>query len=308
MKNKEFPRNLVLLFLIAVTSIFIIGSNFIYSWSAGPNYENVTIRTIVNITQSRPTILSIVVDEASDNITLNAGLTRTVICNLTVRDWNGWNDVIGVNATFWDNNSVSMSNSDDENNHYTNATCTNTGNDGNYISYWDCAFDILYYANNGSNWICNSTVIDNYNFTDTAFNTTTINPLYALNVTTQIDYGDLAVEDTSTSRTANVTNFGNMAIDVSIYGYGGTNFETGNGLAFICQIGNITVDNERYSTDDIAWASMTQLTNESATISGLTLPQRTDLEVVNITYWKLYVPPNPYGECNGTIVFAAELP
>jgi len=43
-------------------------------------------------------------------------------------------------------------------------------------------------------------------------------------------------------------------------------------------------------------------------ISGLTLPIRTnDLvnDVVNSTYWRLYVPPNPFGNCSGVIVFSA---
>ena len=28
--------------------------------------------------------------------------------------------------------------------------------------------------------------------------------------------------------------------------------------------------------------------------------------VINTTYWVLYVPPNPFGRCNGTVVFQAE--
>ena len=307
MKTDEFPTYTVIA-LIVMGAVFIsLYSNPISSWSASANYENVSIDTRVNITHSEPRITSVVIDNGVDNITLNAGQTRSVVCNITVRDYNGYDDVNMTNATLWDDDSVNMGDVDDENNHYTNSSCTNVGNDGTYISYWECGFAVYYYANNGSNWKCNATAIDDYNFTDSNYNTTTINPLYALNVTQQIDYGNMAVGDTSDAKTANITNFGNMDLNISLFGYGGDNFAVGNGLSFICEKGNISVDNERYALNDIAWGLMTNLTNTSNMISDLTMPQRTDAEIINTTFWKLYVPPNPFGQCNGTVVFNAEV-
>ncbi|MFH1770601.1 MAG: hypothetical protein ABH828_03515 [archaeon] len=304
MRKDEFPTLLILAVIFAISLI----APLISSWSIGDNYKNVSVDTYVNITYSKPVVLNVEIDTASNNVTLSAGTTRSVLCNATIRDYNGYGDINRTNATLWDNNNAVMSDPDDENEHYF-SNCTLNGNDGTYLSYWSCSFDVYYYANNGSDWRCNVTTVDNYNFTASGYNVTTLNPLYALNVTSEINYGDMAVEDTSTnSETANITSFGNMNINVSLYGYGGNEFTTGNGLAFICEIGNISVGNERYSLTDVAWASMTNLTNESALISGFTMPQRTTTEIINTTYWKLYVPPNPFGQCNGTVVFEAELP
>lgn len=307
MKKDEFPVQILVATLIIAISFLALKSELTTSYSFGPNYENVSVDTIVNITQAFPEIISVIIDQSLDNFTLNAGLTKKILCNITVRDFNGWNDTKGVNATFWDDNDANMNNPDDNNNHYTDSTCVLDSNDGQYISMWNCTFDIEYYANNGSNWICNATAIDEYNFTVSESATTTMNALYALNLTTLIDFGDMAVEDTSTTEQANITNFGNMDINISLYGYGVT---PNDGLAFDCDIGNITIDNERHSLVVQAWSLMTNLTSAANNINNLTLAQRTDdtTPVINTTYWRLYIPPNPFGNCTGNIVFQAELP
>ncbi|MFC2134927.1 hypothetical protein ACFLTH_09940 [Bacteroidota bacterium] len=316
MRNNDFQKYMFVIAVLMLVSFIVIRAPFIFSASHGPNYENVTVDTRVNITESKSTILGVVIDQGNLTITLNAGLTRLITCNITIRDYNGWNDTTNVNATFWDNTTVGAGDPDDDNNHYSNSSCTRMSNDGQYVSNWDCSFNVWYHANNGSNWVCNATAKDTYtnstnNYTDSGYNVTTINSLYALNVTSLIDYGDMAAGDTSTaSEIANITNFGNMDINISLYGWGGNNLSdtTYSGLSFVCEIGNISVENERYSLTDQSWLSMTNLTNESTLIQGLTMPQRTASEVVNTTFWRLYVPPAPFGQCNGTIVFAAEIP
>ena len=172
-----------------------------------------------------------------------------------------------------------------------------------------CNFSVDYYAANGT-WYCNATVIDDYNFTDVGWNTTNISALYALNVTPSIDYGNLAVEDTSVNKTANITNYGNMAINISLYGYGVT---SGDGLAMNCTVGNISVENEKFSisvSDDYAAKTALVGTPGSPVLMGLTSPWRRDdsTPVTNTTYWQLYIQPNPFGVCNGSIVFSAEVP
>jgi hypothetical protein len=277
----------------------------------GDNYRNVTLRTTVNITNSRPEVLYITVFQQNNNslnITLSAGLTRTVTCNVTVRDWNGYNDIVNVNATFWHNDNSTYLGSEDNNTHYTNTNCTNNGDGAGYTASYSCNFPVYYYANNGT-WNCNVTAVDTYNTTGTAQNTTVIFPLYALNVTEGIDYGAVAVGDTSLERSANVTNFGNRMINISLEGYGVTR---GDGLAMNCTVsGNITVDNERYATSPgVTWPSMTSLTSSAVTVAGLSMPKQTlpGTPIVNATYWQLYIPPNPAGNCTGYIIFQAEVP
>jgi hypothetical protein len=149
-------------------------------------------------------------------------------------------------------------------------------------------------------------VNDSYGFQTTNTSDITVNGLLALNVTPLIDYGNLAIGDTSLNKTANTTNFGNLPINVSVYGYGAT---AGDGLAMVCDVGTISIENEKYSAD-IAddFAAKVALSGTPTQIAGLTAQKQTTpgALITNTTYWQLYVPPNPFGVCNGTIVFQAE--
>ncbi len=279
----------------------------------GTNYRNVTVHTQVNITNSKPEVLAVAVYQDTNaslkNITLSGGSTRIVTCNASLRDWNGYADIVLVNATLWDALNSNSGAADNNNTHYTNTNCTNSGNGVNYTVNYLCNFSVLYYANNGT-WTCNVTAMDTYNKTGANTNNTVIYPLYALNVTDGIDYGNVAVEDYSTTVTANVTNFGNLPINISVEGYGAAR---GDGLAMTCLAfgspsGNITVDNERFSAQNVAWGSKTALTSSAQNITGLTISKQTvpSTPMVNSTYWQLYIPPNPGGNCTGYVIFQAE--
>ncbi len=296
---------------MVIFAAVLIGNAFLsYSYSIGPNYRNVSTDTFVNITNSLPEVLTVTI---TDPITLNAGTTLNITCNATVRDYNGGDTIVNVTATFYDNNSVGPTSPDDNNDHYTNLNCTNVSVNGFYANF-SCNFTIWYYANNGSNWVCNVTATDSYVFNASVGsqgwndNSTTINALLALNVTRLIDYGDMSVGDTSGPEEANITNFGNTDINVSVKGYGAAE---NDGLSFDCDVGNISVDSQRYSlnqTGDFT-TQYTQLQSSFNMIQNLTLVQETvdGTQIQNSTYWRLYVPPNPFGECNGTVVFQAEL-
>ncbi len=276
----------------------------------GDNYRNVTIHTYVNITNARPEVLLVKVYQETNlsrlNITLAGGSQRQVTCNASLRDWNGYNDIVGVNATLWHTTST-LGSADNNNSHYTNSSCTSTGNGVNYTVNYICTFDVYYYANNGT-WNCFVDIIDLAGKTGNNTNTTVIYPLYALNITDGIDYGNVAVEEWSANRTANITNFGNMPLNVSVEGYGVTR---GDGLAMNCSVnGNITIGMERFSIADVDWSSMTPLTSTRQNISGLTVSKQTNpgIQMINTTYWQLYVnvSNNPAGNCTGFILFSAE--
>lgn len=271
----------------------------------GYNYDHVNVTTLVNITNAFPEIISIETEGASTNVTLNAGGTRTVTCNATIRDYNGFNDINNTNATFYYLLNSSSEYADDNNEHYTNGTCAEIENDGEYVANYTCSFQVAYYAYNGS-WSCNLSVIDQTNFTDSEFNTTNVAELYALNVTDVIDYGNLSVTETSPNITATVTNFGNRDINVSVLGYGETENDL---LGLVCEIGNISVESQRFSADTIDWTDKIIL-NESNKDMNFTLGVQTSDITPNTqnTYWQLYVPPNPFGACNGTVRFTATLP
>ncbi len=302
---------LALLFIVVLFNAF-----YSYSYSFHANYSNVSVDVRVNITDSKPEILLVTV---TDPVYLSAGSTVVVQCNATVRDWNGGATISNVSAVFYDGNEATFDSLDDHNDHYTNASCTQNVTYGDLaeLANFTCNFVVYYHANNGSNWICNVTVTDSYTFnesvnsTDDSYNTTTINPLFALNISTNnatytIDYGNLAVGDTSAQVPANITNIGNMDINISLKGYGRTE---GDGLAVNCTIGNITIENERYSfVEGEGWTTSTPLSSTFEMIADFNMSQQIvdGTPVVNTTYWRLYVPPNPFGACTGTIVFQAE--
>ena len=298
--NKKIILNILLLF--SLISIALL-SNLAYANNPGDYNQSVT--TKVNVTNAPPKILSVTLPNP---INLNPGLTKEINCTAKISDWNGWQDIKLVNATFWDNSTDTMNDPDINITHYT-TNCTNGTNEGPYNITYYCTFNIQYYAYNSSNWICNVTALDNstYNFTDSTYNTTTINPLYAINVTTEIDFGDAAVGDMIGNKTANITNFGNQAINISVEGYGVT---PDDGLAMNCSTnGNITVDNLKFSWNNTA--PRQTLSGSPINMTNVTIPQINQSGVDPgewiPTYWDLYIDPtnDPFGFCNGTLIFTA---
>lgn len=287
-----------ILFLLLITFIVCVSIN-----GEAQLFLNKNVTSKVNVTNAGPEVLNIVF--SPNPISLVAGSSREINCTALVRDWNGHNDITGVNATFYHSYNLS-SNPDDKNVHYTTSNCTQISNDGNYLANYTCSFNISYFANNGT-WVCNATVIDMKNYTGQGVRWVNISALYAVNVTDVIDYGNLSVTDYSDNITATITNFGNMDINVSVLGYGLTQ---GDGLGFVCTQGsNITVENQRFSASPQPWSSKTALGTTNKDV-GLTLAHQTD-DVVPVTassYWQLYVPPNPFGVCTGTVRFTATTP
>ena len=299
--------------LLVIGLFFIIFLIFkgspVVSWGPSSNYENMSVRTTVNVTNSYPEIINITCNNGAA-ITLTAGGTYRVDCLVEIRDYNGGEDVTTVNGTFYYYLNDTFD-SDDNNTHYTNASCTNISTNGYFVN-WTCSFDVWYYALNGT-WIMNSTANDTYSATDTDSGNTSISPLLALNVTNVIDFGDLAVTQTSSSVEANVTNFGNVPINVSVFGFGSNDSVSGAGFAMLCTERNLTLPNERYDLSQATpYNAMTRITGGSATVSGLTVAKQVLASTysVNSTYWRLYInlSTNPFGICNGTVVFAAESP
>ncbi len=316
MVNKKSRILWIFIVCIIVVSLFSFVS---FGNTPSANYEKVTVRTRVNITQAQPEVLSIVIDEnvnGMENITLRAGLTRNVYANITVRDWNGYQDINLTNATFYAYTNIS-GDPDDNNAHYTDALCDLISGSG-YLANYTCNFSVYYYAINGT-WTANVSVYDQYfmddpvaniNFTDWMINTTIIHPLYALNVTDGIDYGEMAVGDISNNITANVTNFGNVPINVTVQGYGAS---IGDGLAMVCAQRNISIEDEAFSTDSADdFAAKTPLDGNIQDMPGLTIQKQTDpgTQMINTTYWQLFVDPadNPFGLCNGSVIFSAIAP
>ena len=321
------PQNLRLDILLAVAFLLLSMLLFIPgSPMAASQYDNTSVESRVNVTNVAPTVRQVLLyDETNgpgSNIILTEGTTTHVICNATIRDRNGFADMNAstLNATAWITSVTSYDAADDNNNHYTNLSCT-FSQVNITVGQATCSFQFEYYADNHTLWVCNVSILDTEKAQ--AFNIsedTTVEPLFAINVTTHnasysIDFGNMGPADTTTDaaeQLVNITNTGNLDIGLAIGGYGS---EADDGLAMNCTVGNISADNLRYNiSNDGTYADMWNITVYSPPnqIPGLTIFQRVDDDPdpgywnsTNTTWWKLYVPLGVKGFCNGTVTFTA---
>lgn len=298
--------------------------------NTGDNYVSANATVVVtgagfdimpNITlNSPPNVSLVIVDDSNlipqNEIDLIPATTRKVVCNTTIRDEDGEDGIANVTAVFYDLSSSSPEASDDNNNHYTNSSCViDTAYGDEYEALATCLFDVWYYANNAT-WNCNVTATDNQNLQDSGNDTIIIETLLALDVPPTIHFGTVNATYVSDENKTNVTNFGNVPINLTLDGYGTID---GDGLAMNCTlgaIGNISIEYEKYNLTATTPGSLTlqefeqtyiNLT-DTPTVKEFNLAQRqndTYNEAWNTTYWRIYVPLGVAGTCNGTINFAA---
>ena len=278
----------------------------------GVNITNVTTR--VNVTNTQPIIQQVNLTPA--NIVLLPGNTSNATCVASVFDFNGVNDFLNASAVFY-LNSTGPDGPDDNNNHYTvdNLSCEKTNINATHY-HVTCNAPLEYYADNGT-WGCQMTVTDNggaqnpdakLNASQNASIFANVTELLALDVPSVLDFGNLTVTQTSDATEFNITNFGNIDINISVRGFGAT--VAGDNLSMVCAFGEIPIELERFALDNATlFDDMTAVTNVTTLIQNFTLPQRTDDNDFgadrNQTYWRLQIPLSVGGDCNGTLVFSA---
>jgi hypothetical protein len=287
----------------------------------GANITNVSVIAKAFIWNTEPVMGQVVI---SSPIDLTPGNTTIVNCTSYVWDYNGWLDIMPLNATFYHYYESTNYGADDNNNHYSNKTCKCYQVDASPTNAsCECTFKVWYYASNGT-WMCNFTVRDKggtatplrkINNTASLNSTGEINPVLGINTQDTIDFGNLSVTETSGYVRANITNWGNVPINISVRGFGGTDEtwpDVGN-YSMLCEFGgNISVGYQRYSiSNTTVFASMINLTNTTTLIEPWSLPVRTNDTAYgkdrNVTYWKLNVPLSVGGMCNGTVIFSASI-
>ncbi|MCP3686333.1 MAG: hypothetical protein GY861_27125 [bacterium] len=281
-----------------------------YNWSV--NCTNDVLNTGASLTYNltlveyAPPIITEVFLE--DTIDLIPGANRTIYCNATVYDGDFAGDINSTNATFF-RSSVGHLAPNDNNNHYFNSSCVETGS-AIYEKNFSCSFEVTYYADNAS-WQCYFLAEDGMNLTGYLNKTTTINQLVALDAfETYMIYSEvLSPPDNATSEDSNVSliNLGNTPINITVLGYGSVEEDE---LSMKCQNGGIPVGYEKYSpTNGTEFDEMQNLTALSSKMKNFTLAQRTDDneydQDVNSTFWKIMVPGGVGGNCSGTIIFSA---
>jgi len=318
MKNRV--RSHLLLFLelviVGVAIVWFFPSNIL----AGVGSPNATVITSMSIANTAPDVTNVSLD---DPITLVPNSTILVTCMAVVEDFDSDTDIVAVNATLYDPLSSFALDTDDNNHHYTNSSCTfetsygtfNGYDDDSYRALANCSFELWYYANAGS-WVCNVSAFDTSSSLGINTDTGTVSQLLALGLPDTLDYGLVNATDISVENMTNITNYGNVAVNLSLEGYGVT---VGDGLAMNCtlgSIGTISIEHEKYNltasntsvlTLGQADSIYTNLTT-NPTIRFFNLTWRSNDSVNDVwkpAYWRMYVPLGVAGNCTGNIIFGA---
>jgi hypothetical protein len=255
-----------------------------------------------------PIILSMDITDnllPSGEVILNAGSTRFVNCTIIASDPQGTGNIANATAMFY--YYLNKSNDPDDNwVHYTNTSCV-VANITLQNKTFSCGFYPWYYANNGT-WYCNATITNNDSLSASNNTSTIIQSLYALNVTDGIDFGNVESEVSSLNVTANITNIGNMAVNITIQGYA---LAIGDNTGMNCSDNtNITITRIKFSkitTDD--YTTKTSLTGSVQNLN-LQIPRQTNLtQMINTTYWQVNPDPGISTRiCTGYVIFTAEVP
>jgi hypothetical protein len=318
-------RKLDLLILVNTLLVLTFAvSFFTFPVTAVVGDPNASVTTILEIGNTFPEILNITIDEFASDFDLTANTTTLLTCVARLRDFNGDGDIDNVNATFF-RTTVGEADPDDNNNHYTNGSCyINTSfvswqghADDQYTALANCTYLVEYYADPGE-WNCSMTVNDTVDFRDNDQDNITINTLLALALPDTIDFGLVNATAVSDENQTNISNAGNVEINLSLEGYAYNNATAGAGFAMNCSIDNRTIDiiYEKFnlSASTPGQLTLTQFENTYTNLSSTPSVRSYNLnsrqsdvtnDAINSTYWRIYVPEGAAGNCTGTIVFGA---
>jgi hypothetical protein len=263
--------------------------------------------------QFNPTVTNVSINSGAD-ISLLPGATTTVYATGTATDLNGYTDLITATST-WYRSGVSggAACTENANDCYISAgtpLCAFTGCSG-FSCTVSCQTDFFYHADatdaapyEGQDWLASIEVVDGNGVIDigTAASGVEVFTLHALDVTSAISYGALAVSSTTGSfnPTTTVSNLGNRPIDVNVEGS-----DLSDGGSSV-----IPVYEQRFSTTTFNYTSCvgcyTLSSTSLTTIEvDLTKPVST-APVSDIVYWGIEIPfgvaSNPH---SGTNIFYA---
>ena len=281
---------------------------------AGIGQNNVTVITNLTIGNVFPDMSNVSIENNASSLALVPNASRVVTCVGLATDYNGWADVKYSFAVLYDNTSSSYNGADDNNLHYTNSSCTIT-QEGTYTDWINCTFNVWYYANPGV-WTCTILVNDTLRKPGYGSDVINVSSLLALGLPDVIYYGEVNATDVSGENLSNITNYGNVKINLSLSGYG---FTLNDGNAMNCTSGaikNISIGLEKYNltTANPGVMNYTQFNQTYLNLTSAPVVKTYNLnfrqndtfnEATNTTYWRIYVPTGVAGTCQGNIIFGA---
>jgi len=273
-----------------------------------------TAVTGATVTNSLP--VSSAVDITLTAIDLTEATHTHVAVTATVTDNNSCEQITGVTAKLYRTDLTSNCTAPDLNNCLSPVamtivesgnTCTPGGTD--LSADYTASIEVLYYADPtddnvlGPTWSVHVIPSDAGGAgTAGTDDTAEMNTLTALNVSTPIAYGPLALSGVTADTTdydTTVTNTGNKATI-------GVQVKSGAATAMTCTIGTIPVGNEKY--DDVsttAYASKIALTAGDVTVADVSAAKGVSSNTDTVG-WGLQMPASGVsGTCAGTVVFTA---
>jgi hypothetical protein len=290
--------------IVFLTALFLSSTTTVFSAMNDSFTANVTV------SNAYPSVSAVLFNStaASANITLTAATDNNLImCNATITDSNGYQDVAtsgSVNATFYHSSYGSLYGANDKNQRYTNTSCTFTGGSGTTVTAL-CIASFEHEAYNGT-WNCTITAKDGAGATANASRTNDITELVGLSVLNDsIHYGTMANGASSASALGvNVTNEGNVKIDVQVKGLSDMNCTV---------LGNLGINNISFNTTSGAYSTMSanKLSTSFQNLDAFNLYQEgvapfgEDQPATNNTWWTITIPNGVRGECNNTVVIHA---
>ncbi len=323
MKKKILKKvALPLIFLEFILIIFLL-SFFPKIILAGVGENNVTVQTLLDVGAVYPEVINVSIEEDAASVSLNPATTKKIYCAGVVVDYNGQQEIDSVMAEFYDSVVSGYGSGDDNNEHYANSSCEIINDTAGWNGYADdaynavvnCSMDVWYYAN-PQTWECTIFAIDTTGLSDTGTDTITVSDLLALGLPDTINYGTVNATYVSEENITNVTNYGNVELNLSLNGYG---FIENDGYAMNCTLGaikTIPIDYEKYNltASTLGELSLTSFENVYLNLTSAPVTKRFDLnyrqndilnEAWNHTYWRIYVPLGVAGTCQGNIIFGA---
>ncbi|MBD3389230.1 MAG: hypothetical protein GF416_09055 [Candidatus Altiarchaeales archaeon] len=233
-----------------------------------------------------------------------------VMCNFTVSDSNGWQDMTDgwVNAT-WHHTNVNWDTDWDFDTSYGNGSCKNvTDLKGGEDIVFECQFQNIRYWANGGGWkllVNSSDGSDLGTPSSTSFTVTNSTSIWQ---TATIDFGSMAVGETGSAG-----NTGNADVDAKTNNTGNTviDLEVNAGAATMdCTINSIGVRNISYDeTDDTAIGSACGTLEEAADwdCAAINLNDCEDgcagATALDYTYWGIRIPSGVGGSCTLSVTF-----
>lgn len=230
------------------------------------------------------------------------GSNSSLSCNATITDLQGQLTIDTVTA-YLHRSDWSYDDPDETSGHHTSTDCTSVGVNSTSLDY-SCSFSLPPYARS-MNWTCTYRATDDLGYEAIESSTLFVEPLYAFDLSpAYISYGAIEAGQISGERPITVRNIGNAEIDMTLDGYA---VSDGDGLAMVCDLGNTSLEAERYAVESgQSFEAMTSLTDEPVQVEPFNLaPQNDSYDGEEELYWRIRLGVPQDGDCSGFVTFTA---